>query len=151
MEDKKTIISLTEISEEWENAGYHFQEAFKHSLQGTSSLLKIVTLLLEQNVDVPGSKSVNTVVLLVKAAVDIWSVKVAPENDKTVIEAKKDAYDTISRFLSAEIDMIEQKGDTEDKKEYVEALHSILILLEKEIKSVDRENEPEKTEKIVIE
>ena len=143
MEYEKKVLSLTEVSEEFERAKYHFKESHKHALQGVSSLLRVVSIILEENLEIPGAKAVNTVVLLIKASVDIWAAKVAPDVDEEIIEAKKDAYDTILKVLEAEREIIRKRGEEEERKDYLEAIDSIIGLIKKEMEKIEKEGRKE--------
>ncbi len=138
--DEKKLLGFTEISEEFERLRFHFKESHKHALLGTSSLLKIVSLLLEQNLEMPGARAVNTVVLLIKASVDIWAARVSPESPE-INEAKKEAYKTILGVLEAERELIISRGQAEEKKEYLAALESVMELIKKELSRVDGDEE----------
>ena len=143
MESEKKLLSLTEVSEEFDKAKYHFKESHRHALQGVSSLLKILSIVLEENPEIPGTKAANTVLLLLKASVDIWAAKVAPDVDEEIMEAKKDAYDTILKVLEAEREIIVSRKQQQEKKEYLEAIDSIIELIRKEMEKIDRENRKE--------
>ncbi len=109
MDDNKKLLSFTEISEELDRARYHFKESHRHALQGMSSLLKILTIILEQNAEIPGTRAINTIVMLIKASIDIWASKVAPDGEPEILTAKLEAYDTILEVLKAEIDILKDK------------------------------------------
>ena len=132
MDDNKKLLSFTEISEELDRARYHFKESHRHALQGMSSLLKILTIILEQNAEIPGARAINTVVMLIKASIDIWASKVAPDGEPEILTAKLEAYDTILEVLKAEIDILKDRGLIEEKKDYIEALTAVVNYIEKE-------------------
>ena len=150
MEQERKLLGFTEISEELEKAKFHFKESHKHALLGMSSLLKTVSIILEQNLELPGVKAVNTVVLLIKASVDIWAAKVAPESPE-ILEAKKEAYETILGVLEAERDLIISRGKADEKKEYLNALESVIELIQKERARLEGEEESGGSVEIPIE
>ncbi len=149
--DEKKLLSLTEVYEEFDRAKFHFKESHRHALQGISSLLKIVSLIVEQNLDLPGAKAVNTVVLLIKASVDLWAARVAPDSEPELVKAKMEAYETILGVLEAERKIIIERGKEEEKREYLNAIESVIELIRKEMEKVKGVENPTEMEKIEIE